>query len=431
MSSKFPQPTMPRNDETAEALVREGKVLQRIETPYQTAISVQKPRDFDQFVEKVKKEASYAGESFYYRWPVKKDGKVTGYVEGGSIGMAACLARNYGNCVINPSISDENSREWEFAADFIDLETGFTMRRLFRQRKAQNIGKKYDEARSEDMVFQIGQSKAVRNVILKSMPEWLVDECMEEAKNQELKKIQSMGLVPAREKTLQILQQKYGVDPERVIAIFGYEKVEQIGAEQLVELKGMIQALKEKYNTANELFPQLENEKESTAEEKAAQKAEEEKAADVLPDDEPAPEKKEAPKPQAKAKEKTGDENPLQKRYNDLCEKYGRKAVNSIVTSFPIPFEKMSDGEKSSALDEAEATLGGEKEEEPKPEEGLPEPHDRISDLANRYGGRNNVVAVLGNLHPAFDNYSDEAKHNALDQAEKALAKKYPPKTKA
>jgi hypothetical protein len=422
---------MPRNDDTAEALVREGKTLQRIETPYNTAVSVQKPRNFNQFIEKVKTEASYAGESFYYRWPVKKDGKVSGYVEGGSIGMAACLARNFGNCVVNTTITEENSREWEFAADFIDLETGFTMRRLFRQRKSQNIGKKYDDARAEDMVFQIGQSKAQRNVILKAMPEWLVDECMEEAKSQELKKIQSMGLVPARDKTLQILQQKYGVEQARVLAIFGYENVEQIGADQLVELKGMIQALKEKHNTAEELFPLIEKKPEPTVEEKKAQKAEEEKAADVLPDDEPKQEKKEAPQPQAKAKEKTGEESPPQKRYNDLCEKYGRKAVNSILNSFPVPFEKMSDGEKSSALDEAEDTLGGEKEEEPKQEEGIPETHERITEMANRFGSRDKVIAVLHNLHPAFDNYSDEAKHNALDMTEKALVKKYPPKTKA
>ena len=64
----------------------------------------------------------------------------------------------------------------------MDLETGFTLDRQFRQAKKWTVHGKFDESRKEDIRFQIGQSKAVRNVILNALPSILIDKAMTAAK---------------------------------------------------------------------------------------------------------------------------------------------------------------------------------------------------------------------------------------------------------
>ena len=163
-----------------------GLGLQKIHTQYTTAVRVIKPRIIKNVLEDTKAEIEIHPEIMYYEWPVKtKHGKKD--VFGGSIQLAQSIARNFGNCAVDTEVQ-ETPTHHIFTAAFIDLQTGYTLKRAFKQRKAQNIGMK-DTERAEDLTFQIGQSKALRNVILNAVPGSIVERCLEYAKKVECENI--------------------------------------------------------------------------------------------------------------------------------------------------------------------------------------------------------------------------------------------------
>ena len=192
-----------------------NRALQQVKTNYTTAVSVQQPRSIESVTKNVLYESRLAGSSFFYRWEVKN--KRTGrksIVQGASIDLAMCIARNYGNCVVDVEAS-ETDTHYMIKGIFVDLETGFTVPRLYRQRKSQDIGSGYGDDRAEDIVFQIAQSKAQRNAILKAMPTWLVDKCVEAARDAEVSQIKPENLVMARAKVLEFFS-GYGISLERI-----------------------------------------------------------------------------------------------------------------------------------------------------------------------------------------------------------------------
>ena len=165
-----------------------------------------------------------------------------------------CLARNYGNCVIDIE-GTETPTHYMIKGVFIDLESGFTCPRLFRQRKGQSLGGKMEKDldRQEDIVFQIGQSKAIRNAIVRAMPRWLMDRAIETAKEAEIQKIKAESPAFARAKVLSFFDE-YGISQDRIEA-----KVKKAAdkwvAEDIADLRASATALKEGRITADELFP--------------------------------------------------------------------------------------------------------------------------------------------------------------------------------
>lgn len=159
-----------------------GNSLMRLDTGVVTAMQVAKPRSLVGVKSDVVDEAAMAGDDFYYAWTTNNKDGSKGLVEGVSIDGAMILYRNWGNCDQTIDIYDETPTHWTFRAAFIDWEKGITVPRLFRQRKKQDTGMK-DADRQADIVFQIGQSKAIRNAVVKAMPPWLIRAAIDAAKN--------------------------------------------------------------------------------------------------------------------------------------------------------------------------------------------------------------------------------------------------------
>jgi hypothetical protein len=143
--------------------------LRRSQTQFHTAVMVQRPRNLDKIVAAVLREAEFAGDAFYYSFPM--GGKK---IEGPSIGLAMAVAREWGNCAVPVEYYDTPT-EWIFNAHFVDLERGFTVSRVFRKRKGKGAFKKLEDDRAEDMTFQAAQSRDIRNVVLAGVPRWLTD----------------------------------------------------------------------------------------------------------------------------------------------------------------------------------------------------------------------------------------------------------------
>lgn len=227
--------------------------IQKVQTQYTTAIAVQQPRDLRRVERMAMDEAAILGEDAYYAWGAGQD-----RIEGPSKELAMTLVRVYGNCAIDLGEVQETKEAWIFTAKFIDLETGFTMSRQFRQSKGWTVYGKLDQARKEDIRFQIGQSKAVRNVILNAVPGWLVKRAMDKAKGGVREKIEKAinekGLEKVQIAYLDVLKSK-GATPERVLESMGRKNAAQLSLEDLVILAGSLAALTSGADTVEDLFP--------------------------------------------------------------------------------------------------------------------------------------------------------------------------------
>ena len=176
-------------DEFASQTVVEGQVLAPANVTHAPppalvhgAQKVIVARDEGKVLQRIRTLAHAAGDAWYYRIPFKdrRTGKTT-YVEGPSIKLANDVARLYGNCDVDEWVSGEGLDYWEFTARFIDLESGYSLTRVFRQRKnAAAVGN--DAARNAEIGFAIGASKAIRNAVTNAL-QTFADYAYEEARN--------------------------------------------------------------------------------------------------------------------------------------------------------------------------------------------------------------------------------------------------------
>lgn len=241
------------NGSVVAEVMTSGAAVQQVRSSFATAVSVQKPRKIADIRLRIIEEANLAGEDFYYGWGA---GDVA--IEGPSVKLATALARCWGNCAVEMGSIQDMPDSWIMTASFIDLETGFTLDRQFRQAKDWTVYGKMDAARKQDIRFQIGQSKAVRNVILNAMPSSLVDIAMEHAKEGVRKRIQAFvnqnGVAKAVDMLLAAFA-KAGVSEERVLARAGVASKQAIAVDQIVSLRGDLTAIENGQERAADMFP--------------------------------------------------------------------------------------------------------------------------------------------------------------------------------
>lgn len=227
--------------------------VQRMQGSYATAMMVQRPRDLRRIETMALQEASMLGEDAFYAWGAGKD-----RVEGPSVDLANCLVRCWGNCAVEMQPVQETAESWIFTAAFVDLETGYTLMRQFRQAKNWTVYGKFDDARKEDIRFQIGQSKALRNVVLNAMPAWLVRRAMDKAKGGVREKMEGAiakhGIDKVQKQAMEKLD-KLGADEARVLASMGRKAVAALTVEDLVLLHGNAAALESGSDTLDGVFP--------------------------------------------------------------------------------------------------------------------------------------------------------------------------------
>ena len=220
----------------------------RIQTQHVTAQRIAVPRDLKRVEASVRREAELCGQSFMYSW---RQGGET--IEGVSIDGAMIMLRNFGNAVCDIEIAEDAPTHWVFKATFLDLETGFTLARPFRQRKSEKHGK-YDDGRATDIAMQIGVSKAQRNVIVKAMPSWLTDAAIRAAFDGAEAKIEN---VPKEAEAAIAGFVKFGVTEEMIVKRLGAPRGAWVPRD-IVSLKGLWAALRDRHTTVEQEFPRDE-----------------------------------------------------------------------------------------------------------------------------------------------------------------------------
>lgn len=131
------------------------------------------PRQPAEVRRRIAEAAEMFGDSFDYKFPVRnrRTGQ-TDFIEGPTVSCAMTVARAYGNCDVAHTRTEEEGNAWIIYSTFLDLETGFSLTRGFRQRKNQaSMGS--DAGRAEDASFQIGVSKSTRNVVARALDDFV------------------------------------------------------------------------------------------------------------------------------------------------------------------------------------------------------------------------------------------------------------------
>ncbi len=245
--------TVDQNSPMAD-IVANGGTMQQTRSSYTAAVSVQRPRNLKKTHDNLMQEAQLAGESFYYGW-----GAGENKIEGPSVDLAMAALRHYGNCAVELAPVQDLHDSWIFTAFFIDLENGVTIPRQFRQSKNWVVYGKMDPERKMDVRFQIGQSKAIRNVILNAVPKFLIDHALAMAKSGVKDKIEKYvadkGLPAAVDLVLRSLA-KQGVKEDRILAKFQVADKKALTIENLVILRGDLSALEAGRERASDLFPE-------------------------------------------------------------------------------------------------------------------------------------------------------------------------------
>ena len=206
-------------------------------------------RDDKKVLEKLKVLAAAAGSEWYYRWSTKGKGGKTEWVEGPSIKLADDLARIYGNCDLDTRVVDLGG-SWLLMSRFIDLETGYSRTRPYQQRKSQQT-MKGDADRARDIAFQIGVSKAERNVVVHSLRTY-ADYAFQEAKNSLIEKI-GKNLDGYRDRVLGGLEDQ-SVEKVRVEQVLGRAAKDWL-APDIAKVIAVMKAVADGMQTWEEAFP--------------------------------------------------------------------------------------------------------------------------------------------------------------------------------
>jgi hypothetical protein len=217
---------------------------------FQTALSVIRPRNLEVVQRRCEAEAELAGDEFFYSW--NQGGES---IEGLSVGAALAIVRNFGNCAVEVKVT-ELPNSYVFDGVFVDLETGFNLVRPYRQNKQSPKTKSgkdvYSGERGIDIIFQIGTSKAIRNVVLNAVPKWITTKVIAKAKKNVVAQYEELGI----EKVKGIIFRKaeaQGISRDRIEGVYGKEKVWDI--ETCVKIGTAIKAVTDGVEKATDLFP--------------------------------------------------------------------------------------------------------------------------------------------------------------------------------
>ncbi len=235
------------NQPSGHALVRPTSgIAERIVGAQHVAVQ----RDEAKIFVKLTALAAAASDAWYYRFPVKTQGGGTDWIEGASIKLANDLARIYGNNSTEVREVDVGDA-WVFYSRFTDIETGFSMERAYRQRKSQTSMKTKDRDRQIDIAYQIGQSKAIRNVIVNSL-QTFADFAFEAARDSLVQKI-GKDVDGWRKRTLEGIN-RIPMELHRVERVVGRPAKDWL-APDIARVIAMMKSIADGMATADEMFP--------------------------------------------------------------------------------------------------------------------------------------------------------------------------------
>lgn len=265
--------------------VRQAEMLQaidRAEVDMQITTAKQYPRDINAVLNKI---ATYAtmdretAEDCFYVLRRKNPNGTDQVIEGLSIRMAEIIAGAWGNLRVQTRIIGNDGRMITAQAICHDLETNFAVSKEVKRSIVTKTGKTF----SQDMQVVTGNaaaSIALRNAVLTVIPKAVTKKIITEVKRVALG--QSIDLETRRQNIIAYFG-KLGVTQQQLLDYLGINKIEEIDAEAVFQLRATANAINEGTTTVKETFvqPAIEAKKEEEGKKKATD-AEKKAAAAML-----------------------------------------------------------------------------------------------------------------------------------------------------
>ena len=233
-------------------LVKSGEQVVRQQTEYMTAVSVTKPRDLAVVLKGVMEEIALDPEEMFYYWEVKTKNDGMKPVEGGSISLALAVVQNWTNVALLMKVEEDNTH-YTFYPTLIDVEKGFTLTRAFKQIKKGYTGK-MDKERAQDLQFQKGQSKAIRNLISNGTSRVLWKKCYRAARALYIKELEKGDISDKVDRCI-IAFDQMGVHVDRLKSYVNIDDISRWTGTELANLRSAYAACAEDSKLIRDIFP--------------------------------------------------------------------------------------------------------------------------------------------------------------------------------
>lgn len=210
------------------------------------------------------------------RYSLPRGGKT---LSGPSVHLARIIVQQYGNIRVDAKVKHITEKQIISEAVAFDLETNYAVKIEVRRSITDKTGKRFND----DMITVTGNAAnaiSFRNAVLAVIPKGLTDICYNAALRQITGDLTSEDkIIAARTKAIDYFVTTYNITVDQVLKAIGLRSVNQIKEEQIADLRGIIQAIKDGDTTPDEVFNFVEkvDKKEAVKDKKEAMKAKEDK----------------------------------------------------------------------------------------------------------------------------------------------------------
>lgn len=175
-------------------------------------------------------------------------------ITGPSVHLARIVAQQYGNIRIDAKISEISATHVTGQATCMDLENNVGIRVEVKRKITDRNGKRFNE----DLITVNGNAVAaiaLRNAVFNVVPKPLLDAGYKAAQQKIIGDVSDeTKLLAKRKKVMDEFMKSYGVDEEAILKVLNLRQVTQIKGEEIVQLVGIWQAIKDGDTTADETF---------------------------------------------------------------------------------------------------------------------------------------------------------------------------------
>ncbi len=200
--------------------------------------------------------SSTFAESAYYSLPPFRggDGK---RIEGISFSGATCLARIWGNCLVDTRVVAEDDDGFDVMGVFHDFETNFRITRPVRaskwiKRKDGNTQRL--DAKRQAMEIGSAASKAQRNAILAGLPQWLKTEFFGKAREIVAGTLDAKAAQDKVSSVVNFFKNKFGVNRSQLETFVGKPADQWLG-EDIANLRGVVNEFNDGVSSVADVFP--------------------------------------------------------------------------------------------------------------------------------------------------------------------------------
>ena len=185
------------------------------------------------------------------RYTLPRDGKS---LSGPTVHLARVIVQQYGNIRVDARVKQITDKQIISEACVFDLETNYACKVEVRRSIVTKYGKRF----SDDMVTVTGNAAnaiAFRNAVFSVIPQMITDLCYKAAIRMITGDLTNEDqLLKVRNSAIKYFMDTYGVTEEQVLKSIGLKSKNQIKSEQIADLNGLKQSLKDGDTTPEEVF---------------------------------------------------------------------------------------------------------------------------------------------------------------------------------